>query len=303
VVISTMGRGFWILRDVSPLRQLSPQVVAARRHLFLPAATIRFDYRPSRGEDPGEPEYPRPGAAVDWYMASAPSAGITVELIDADGSTINGWSSDPGGYTYVRSGGTAGGEVIVRGGPPVPDGPGHNRFRMPLQHMGPWSATGGEDEAGELEAHGPAVAPGSYSVRVTAGAWSATQPLTVVTDPRVREIGLGEEDLREQERLALRVRDLLSRARRAADRVERALTLTGGGDGDRGRRLRAIRNLLLAEDGIVYPQPMLVDQADYLYAMVDRPNQKPAGDAYRRHDELVVELERVEEMLDAAGVH
>jgi hypothetical protein len=113
----------------------------------------------------------------------------------------------------------------------------------------------------------------------------------VVMDPRTAAIGVTAADLAEQEELALAVRDLLSRARRLRADVETALETAAGSERD---GLARLHRELTARDDVSYPQPMLVEQIEYLYGMVADAPQKPGRDAFQRYDELVAELEALE---------
>jgi hypothetical protein len=307
LVVSTMGRGFWILRDVGPLRQLAPDVAAAPAHLFTPGPAVLLRYRPSAGDGAVEPEYPEPGAVVDWTLAAEPTGPVTVELLSAEGAAVNGWTSESGAYALRTQQGMRAEETVRIGGPRVPRAAGHTRFILPLEHPGQWRPASGSRPAGAGPG-GPAVAPGEYRVRVSAAGWSATAPLLVTMDPRVREAGATAADLQAQEELALRVRDLASRAARLSARVDEAMRAaeatvrrigeegaeSGLEAGARLRTLREIRALLETDDGVTYAQPMLSAQIQYLYGMVARGQHRPGGDAYARLAELAAELERLE---------
>ena len=293
VVISTMGRGFWVLRGVQALRQLTPEVAAKGAHLYAPGEAVLFDYRPSEGATDLEPEYPEPGAAIDWWLADAPGM-VTVELLGPDDRVLNGWTSESGGYELRVGQEMRAPEMVRVGGPRVPAEAGHTRWVVPLEHPGAWSPAERDDPEG-FGGGGPALAPGRYIVRVSTGTWSDSQPLTVGMDPRLAEIGVTAADLEAQTSLALTVRDLVSRARRLEARIEAELETSEAGA--RQDRLREALAMLATEEGISYPQPMLVDQIEYLYGMVARTPQRPGSDALTRYRTLLAELEAVEAMI------
>src|SRR5699024_4030179 len=72
LVLSTMGRGFWIMYNVSHLRQLNRQVARSEAHLFQPADQYRMRYNRPDQRDPANPQYPPPGVMVDYYLAESP---------------------------------------------------------------------------------------------------------------------------------------------------------------------------------------------------------------------------------------
>jgi photosystem II stability/assembly factor-like uncharacterized protein len=288
LVISTMGRGFQVLRDRTPLLGLDDDVAAAPAHLYPPGPASLADWPTwGRGGDAVSPEYGEPGATVDWVLAEVPTE-VTVELLTAEGEVIRGWTSSGEGYRIRSIRGMRGETSLRVGGAAVPAAEGHTRFILPLEHAGPWRDGG---SGGTLADGGPALAPGRYSVRVTADGLSRTRPLTVVMDPRVERIGITASDLREQERLGLAVRDLLSRARQAVSRVEDAQRDAAGSESE---RLESLHRRLTERDDISYPQPMLVEQIEYLYDMVTGAPQKPGRDARERYDALAAELEALE---------
>jgi len=91
LVISTYGRGFFILDDITPLQQLTPQVLAADAHLFPPRAAYRF--RPITApsttyDDPTVGENPRYGASINYHLKSAPSGPATVTILDGKNQVV-----------------------------------------------------------------------------------------------------------------------------------------------------------------------------------------------------------------------
>jgi len=91
LVISTYGRGFFILDDITPLQQPTPQVLAADAHLFPPRAAYRF--RPITApsttyDDPTVGENPRDGASINYHLKSAPSAPATVTILDGKNQVV-----------------------------------------------------------------------------------------------------------------------------------------------------------------------------------------------------------------------
>ena len=317
LVLSTMGRGFWILRDLTPLRGLTRQVASARAHLYPVSDAILHEWFGGFGRPgPMDPEYGQPGAVVDWVMAREPAGAVTVELLDAAGNVVNGWSSEEGGYEYVTRQEMRGEETYRLGGPRVPKQAGHTRFVVPLNHVGGWSPPSRGRPAG-LSGSGPTVAPGEYSVRVSADGWSARSAFNARMDPRVSEIGVTAADLEEQEQLVLRIQALASRANRAVHWIETELERAGASvrpgtagredsaaaaaAGQRVQRLRRLHAMLEEPDDVTYPQPMLRSQISYLAGMVGRSPQKPGRDAFERYEQLEAELARIEAEIEEMG--
>ena len=254
LVLSTMGRSFWILDDVTPLHEWTPQLAT---HLFTPRDAYRMRYDDGRGR-PGDPVYPTPAALIHYQLAQEPAGGgtVTLEILDAAGG-------------------------VIRAFPAAPKGRGLHRFAWDLRYSGAW-----DKDSTRAGRGGPMVAPGTYQVRVTAGSWSETRKFRVLVDPRVERDGVTQADLEAQVALRLKVRDALSESRRAVER------LRGVKDEAVKRRLAGVEAALVTAEGHRYPQPMLVAQLEYLYAMLGTADQKPGRDAVARFAELRSALDR-----------
>ncbi|MGH7569928.1 MAG: WD40/YVTN/BNR-like repeat-containing protein [Gemmatimonadales bacterium] len=264
LVLSTMGRSFWILDDVTPLHELASAVAAAPAYLFPPrdAYRLRYDAGRERGTDP---EYPPPGAVIHYFLGAEPAGDIRLEILDVAGAVIRVFSSAAARDTTPAAAGT----------PRLAKGRGLHRFRWFLRHPGPWHADSLRTGLG-----GPVVAPGEYQVRLTVGDSRVTRRFRVLPDPRVERDGVTPSDFAAQVALSLQIRDALSDARRTVARI-RAVK-----DEAVKRRLAGAEAALVTATGQSYPQPMLVAQLEYLYAMLDVADQKPGRDAARRFEEL-----------------
>ncbi len=306
LVIATMGRSFWIMDDVSPLQQIAmasrggsaaPTAFSATSplHLFEPRAAHRMRYVPQTGAS-DQPEYPPPGARIDYYLAGEPAGEVKVEILDGTGATVRSFTSEaaaqrPGSPQEMRMAarfGLTGARVTKR--------PGLNRFVWDLRHVGPWDKNSPNGGPG-----GPLVVPGAYQVRVTSGGTSATRPLDVRIDPRVTAAGVTPADLREQTDLLLKVRDAISESRRLQDRLAQAMEKAGvkvppaPGPGQTpgtvtyAHPLQATWAKLVTAPG-PYPQPMLIDQFMNIARMLGQGDQKPGKDAWDRYTDLMKTL-------------
>lgn len=173
LVLSTFGRGLWVLEDLGVVQQAGG-LRAEVNHLFAP----RPGFRPA-----GNGSYtPLDGGATITYYLTSETHPVTVEISDERGNFVaryvsrspdDPWISDlPADFASVFEGRDV-----------VGTRQGINRFRWTARHAAPFEFPGGNDPM--WGPHGPFVKPGSYTVKVTAGAWSATQPLTVLADPRI----------------------------------------------------------------------------------------------------------------------
>jgi hypothetical protein len=274
-VIATQGRAIWILDDLSPLHQLGREVSAAAPHLFRP----RDGYRTRSGAA-------QLGPTLQYYLPSAPAAAVRLEILDTAGKPVNSYTSEGPAPPPVRA---ASNESIdpdmapsrFRAAPPsrTTKLPGINRFVWDLRHSS-----------------GVTVPPGTYQARLTLGATVLTQPFTVRIDPRVAEEGVTVADLTEQFEHNLRMRELVTRAGRAAVRVQGALTRLKGASGaaaDTLARVQAIAGKLLTEP-VRYGKPGLQAHITYLNGMTNGADQKIGRDAIARYEVLKREFDALD---------
>ena len=312
LVVSTQGRSFWILDDLTPVEQLNDKVTTADAWLYPPREAVRT---PPRGFGGGLAarsgvQYPPAGAGINYYLHSAPAGDLTLEVLDGAGKPVRKFTSAgpaeaerpqeadfaAGGDDEEGGGGGRGG----RGGQTrVDKSAGLHRFTWDLRYPGPWQSASRPEGP-----NGPMAVPGKYSVRLSMGSWSATEPLVIVEDPRVTKAGVTTADLREQFEHNLRVRQLVSDANQtvAKLRAEQA-KLRGAPAGSAAAAELANLNDLasrLLTPPIRYSQPGLQTHITYLFGMTNSTDQKIGRDAIDRYntvrkslDEITVQLNRV----------
>jgi hypothetical protein len=293
-----MGRGFWILYGLSPLRELTAET-AGSDHLFAVRPVTRLRQVGRGGRRPGlphEPEYPPVGVVLDYYLASEPDVELSIAVLDVKGRLLRTFTSEeteecePVEPSDAMDG--------LGDGPPrqprLAKTPGLHRFVWDLRYRGPWRA-----DSGCAKLRGPLVPPGIYRARLTVGEWSAAHEFEVRLAPRVQAEGTATvEDVTAQAELALRVRDVISEARRAVARLD---AVRGGMEENGGPIAPAFHDIhaTLVTPSIRYSRPALVDQLEYLYRNLDRADQRPGRDAYERIDELSRSLHEALGQLDA----
>jgi hypothetical protein len=179
LVIATHGRGFWVLDDISVLRQLTTTMATADAVLFKPADAIAV----IQGDDNGTPwqkdepqaENAPIGAAIDYYL-KAPSSPVRVEILDSVDRVIRAVSSDDPPPPALPPQNVS---VLWRARPNVlSGGAGHHRWVWDLR---PTPTPGGG--RGQRP---PPMLTGTFTVRLTANGQTHTQPLVVRSDPRMR---------------------------------------------------------------------------------------------------------------------
>lgn len=281
LVLSTQGRSFWILDDLTPLQQLAEEP-RTRPRLFAPRPAIRYRYRAGFGgideertAGPDTPQYPPPGAMLDYWLPGA--APVEIDILDARGAVIRSFSSD-----------TTPDTVLVRAGTrPLPRREGLNRFVWDLSYPGPWNPN-----ALRRGRNGPLVPPGLYTVRFTTGGVTSTQPLEVRLDPRVLRDGITPEVVTAQVAHNLRVRDLLSDATGAVEalRIARERETNGRAGAPVSAELAALERILLTPP-VRYSSPGLESHIAYLYTMTVGADQPVPRDAVERYRVLRARLD------------
>jgi photosystem II stability/assembly factor-like uncharacterized protein len=175
LALATYGRGFWILDDISPLQQMTPEVRASDAHLFAPRDAYRFrnvtepasaTYDPTAGHNPPF------GAVINYYLKSATKDAVKIEIADAGGKTVRTFDGtknagvnrvwwdmrfDPGKQFRLRTSPLYAPEVTVG-----PEG---------------WRPAPGVEPVGLL------ATPGTYTVKLLAGGKEYTQKLRILKDP------------------------------------------------------------------------------------------------------------------------
>jgi photosystem II stability/assembly factor-like uncharacterized protein len=214
LVAATYGRAFWILDDVTPLRQIDAKIAQAKVHLFRPATAIRL--RNNQNQDtPFPPEMPAgdnppTGAVLDYYLQSAPVGDVTLVIYDGKGELVRQLSSKPE---------PAGAEPPLE----VPNywlyhpaalskNAGMNRYVWDLRYAAPDAVRHTYPifalyEGTHAEPQGPFVVPGKYEIRLTVNGKTYRQSLTVEMDPRVK---VSTADLQAQIEFQKQVDSLIS---------------------------------------------------------------------------------------------
>lgn len=233
LVVATHGRSFWVLDDLSPLRQLDAKVASADLFLFAPREAVRLHPAPFQGtpEPKDEPmgENPPSGAVLDYFLKSASKDPVTLEILDAKGQPVRRYSSeDPPPRPDLSKIPVT--PDWVPASEPLSAAAGAHRFVWDLHFSLPKELAG--PASSPRRAAGPWAPPGRYTVRLAAGGQSVTQPLVVVKDPRLpasvtdaglaEQYGLVRDILVERVRVALSLRQAASLRKQIAERRKAA---------------------------------------------------------------------------------
>ncbi len=296
LVVATHGRSFWILDDISPLRQVSDEVCEASVHLFQPRPTTRFltafsyDMPPTPGKNfaflgPFQVTYrqqeiatgekvkkyldagqnPPDGAVIHYSLKEQPQGEVTLTFLTSSGQVIRTFSSEEK-KEQPRPGLDKDKEKKKKE-PRVPKAAGTNRFVWDLRYASPTGIEG--DRESEEIMKGPLVPPGVYQVQLTLGDQIYTQSFTVLKDPRV---ATSQEDLQQQFDLLQAIREKVSEVHEAVNAVRSIRRQTDEWE-QRTRGLdiheslvtlgKSLKDKLSAiEEGLI--QPKVKDQMDTL---------------------------------------
>ena len=189
LIVATHGRGFWVIDDMTPLRQISDDVTRANAFLFQPANAILL---PPAGDN-GTPmpldeplaDNPPFGAMIDYYLKSDTRGPVTLEILDPAGELVRRYSSEDK-PTPVNLDTLNIPAYWVRQPEVLASAAGMHRWiwdLRPTPPPRPASGSGGFGGGG-FGRTAPLVLPGTYTVRLTVSGKSYSQPLVVKADPR-----------------------------------------------------------------------------------------------------------------------
>jgi photosystem II stability/assembly factor-like uncharacterized protein len=223
IVVGTHGRSFWILDDITPLRQITEEVAAAQAFLFKPQVAMRVHWNnntdtPLPPEEPAG-ENPPDGALIDYFLKTD-AAEVKLEILDRAGKLIRQFSSSDKP------------EVLNENELPYPTywfrpprvlsaEAGMQRFVWDLHYSPPEGVRRSYPMTAiyhntPTSPPGPWVQPGEYTVRLTVDGKSFTQPMTVKLDPRVK---ITREALEQQFGLSMICYEGLQKVRTTRDRI------------------------------------------------------------------------------------
>ena len=193
LVLATHGRGFWVIDDISPLRQTNDSILKADAYLFKPADAIDVSPTDDNGTplQKDEPEAPNPpdGVPIDFYVKSNPTGDVTLEIIDASGAVIHTFTTKPPdpNATQTRRGGRRGGIPSVSPlwqTTPEPFSGSAGMHRVFWAPIIPPPPPPPGTPAGFGRGEGTRVS-GTFTAKLTVNGKSYTQTFTLKPDPRL----------------------------------------------------------------------------------------------------------------------
>ncbi|HTZ97797.1 MAG TPA: hypothetical protein VMB18_15455 [Terriglobales bacterium] len=213
LVLATHGRAFWILDDISPLRQYTTEIPDQQLHLYKPGVALRYQ---NSSDEPSKPVLvglnPPPGAIIYYWLKDKPKGEVTIEIVDSRGQLVRKYSSN---------------QIQPLDEPADPEDKKPEKQIKPEQGMNAllwdlryepahyvpdyylWEYKDGSK--------GPLAMPGTYEVRITADGKTETAPLEIKLDPRVQ---VSRAELQEQFDLLIQIRDQLSRVYDSINQIQ-----------------------------------------------------------------------------------
>lgn len=280
LIVSTQGRSFWIMDDVTPLHQITQETASAPAFLYQPATAYRTQLEGYHGNN--VPQNKPKGAVIHYYLAEEADS-LSLEILDAQGELVKAYNSvehadelsgKKGAHTFIWD--------LTYPKPELIDG-----AVMSLSYTG-----------------GPTAAPGEYTVMLNTPTQSLEEKLTVAKDPRWT---FTDADLQAQFDLAIAVRDTLTsvhelirsirglreQAKTIAERSQKAAygSKLQQPCSELVRKLNALEEELIqtrsesSQDPINFPVK-LDNQFAYLYTVVHAQDARPTDGCYERFDDL-----------------
>lgn len=283
LVLSTMGRGVFIVDNVAALHQLAKLDGNAPAALIAPPPAYRLRYDVMNG--PADPQFIEPGAIIDYALKADATESLRLEVMDSAGAVIRTFEAGPPQGAETTQGMRAP-ETRLGGPPRLAGKAGAHRFIWDLRHPG----------VPGLRGPGPMVPPGDYRLRLSMGAFAEERSLKVLSDPRLAKDGVTDAMIMEQTKLLLDIRRRIIEARSVLQKLNEArVKAQADGTAPGAAKLKGIDAVIakLQTAGGSYPQPMLIDQFAAVARMLGQADQKPGRDAYERFNDLVEELEAV----------
>jgi hypothetical protein len=313
LIAATHGRSFWILDDLSALRQMHPEITHSAAYLFKPRSAYRagFGGGGGNGAAGGHPSGANPASGgVVYYWLAQPRQVVTMDFLDSQGKVIRSFTSNQDPIAAAdsvrsdsvktarndsirRAGGTpdtatkseARGEETPAGddGPPrrpppprVANKAGLNTFAWNLRYPDASVFDGMILWAGGTS--GPVVLPGSYTVRMTVNGQSYRQPLTVVKDPRST---VSDADLREQFNFLMRIHDKTNQANDAVKTIRNLKAQLA----DRTRRMPADKGAAFATNTKSFIDRLSAIEAE-IYQVKNQSGQDPLNYPIRLNNKI-----------------
>src|SRR5262249_38683478 len=210
LVVATHGRSFWVLDDITPLRQLNAQSTQADVILYQPQSAVRLHYPEEFDKRQPVGDNPPSGAIINYYFKTAPKEEVSLDILDASGKVVRHLSSKEKKETEQPPEWPDRVERVKT----IPANEGMNRFAWDLRYNDPIQIPSafyfGTGPKGQL------ALPGNYQVKLAVGGKSQMAPLHLAIDPRNKG---AEAAVQKQFALATQVNDSMSRLHQTVNEI------------------------------------------------------------------------------------
>jgi photosystem II stability/assembly factor-like uncharacterized protein len=295
LVVATHGRSFWILDDITPLRQIDSEVAGSRVHLFKPATAMRIRANVNH-DTPLSPEVsagenPPTGAVIYYYLKSPTQGGVSLEVLDSSGQVIRRYSSSDRPKPPVTPPSIA--SYWFKSPASLSTEVGMHRFVWDLRHTPPpvlspeYSMATAFGQNTPTEPEGAQVLPGSYQVRLTAAGQTATQTVDVIMDPRLHA---SREELEKQLALEIKITHAIEQDYQAIQEIR---ALGPRGNSDLAKKAASLLGDPEGEERPSRQQPTLVElnsALSHLAVVVDSADAAPTAQATSAAEEVLNQL-------------
>jgi hypothetical protein len=203
LVLATHGRSLWILDDLRPIREYQDKIGTEPLHLFTPDTATRWRYGSNNWGTRGAFSNPPHGATIYYSLKDEEKGDLKIEILDGQNHVVRTLSStapEPMGSDDNEDPDDFKNQALPRAA-------GVQRAVWDLRYEGARKIKNGRIDTGD-PVSGPRVAPGTYTVKLSAGGKTLTAPLKVIADPRG---DLTQADLEAQAAFAVRVRADISK--------------------------------------------------------------------------------------------
>ena len=191
LVVATHGRSFWILDNLTPLRQINPQSAQQAVIFYTPETAWRLYYPDAVDAHPPVGANPPSGALIDYYLAQAPKGEITLDILDSNGKEVRHVSSTKSTHEQQPPEWPDQVQPMAK----LPVARGMNRFVWDLRYDDPAEIQNPMAFYAGNQPRGPIAMPGKYTLKLNINGKTYTQPLNLKLDPRTRgtEAGLAQK--------------------------------------------------------------------------------------------------------------
>jgi hypothetical protein len=266
LVLGTHGRSFWVLYNIQPIREMSPEIAGASAHLYSPVEAYR-------GID---------NSVEVFYYLAEDAESVTLEFLDADGEVVATYTGSAE-EEEEEEGGRRGGGFFGGGNQRVSVDAGSHRFNWNMRYPG-WTDFEGRIfwAAGPI---GPTALPGTYQVRMSVdGGAPQVRDFEIRVDPRLK--GVTFAHLQERFNFAMEIRDRVSEANQAVLDIRRI-------KGDVDDRMDQTDNGEIEAQGETV-KTNLSEVEQEIYQVQNQSNQDPLNFPIKLNNKLAALLNHVE---------